>query len=415
MEHLRNQRQRSRAVLARVARPWQSHPDSTTPAPSLTTAVFRVGDRDSSADWVMEEQRTKTRRHSRAVLARVVRPWRFLLDTVIPAPSLTTGVFRAGDAHTTAIWVLVEQLWVTEKPKHPHHFKPPLHLRAALARVAQPWRFLPEMTIPVPSSTTARFHAGGEGVMASWAMEKTRTKTRQRSRAALARVARPWQSHPDSTTPAPSLTTAVFRVGDRDSSADWVMEEQRTKTRRHSRAVLARVVRPWRFLLDTVIPAPSLTTGVFRVGGSLCTWVMEYYLAHSHQRSRAALAPAVLQHYQNVILMGTGHTRFFKRIRISILKNNQSPREEHIRVPYWITVRSPAGVRDCPDNWVMVAQSTSLRPHQLVLSEQTVLPLPSLQVMITRVPFSTTARFHAGGEGIMASWAMVERKTALYP
>ena len=84
-------------------------------------------------------------------------------------------------------------------------------------------------------------------------------------------------------------------------------------------------------------------------------------------------------------------------------------------MPYWITVRSPAGVRDCPDNWVTVAQSTSLRLHQSVLSEQTVLPLPSLLEDLIPVPFSTTARFHAGGEGIMASWAMVERKTALYP
>ena len=86
-----------------------------------------------------------------------------------------------------------------------------------------------------------------------------------------------------------------------------------------------------------------------------------------HLRSRAALAPAVLQHYQNVILMGTDDTRFFKRIRISIPKNNQFPREEDIRVPYWITVRSPAGVRDWTDNWVTVAQSTSLRLHQSVL------------------------------------------------
>ena len=309
----------------------------------------------------------------------------------------------------------MEQLWVTEKPKLSHHLKPPLRLRAALARVAQPWRFLPEMTIPVPSLTTVVCRVGDRMCSANWAMEETRTKTRQRSRTALVRIARPYRFLQEVTTLAPSLTTAVFRVGDRDSSADWVMEEQRTKTRRHSRAVLARVVRPWRFLLDTVIPAPSLTTGVFRVGGSLCTWVMEYSLAHSHQRSRVALAPAVLQHYQNVILMGTGHTRFFKRIRISIPKNNQSPREEHIRVPYWITVRSPAGVRDWTDNWVMVAQSTSLRLHQSVLSEQTVLPLPSLLEDLIPVPFSTTARFHAGGEGIMASWAMVERKTALYP
>ena len=62
-------------------------------------------------------------------------------------------------------------------------------------------------------------------------MEETRTKTRQRSRTALVRIARPYRFLQEVTTLAPSLTTAVFRVGDRDSSANWVMEEQRTKTR----------------------------------------------------------------------------------------------------------------------------------------------------------------------------------------
>ena len=86
----------------------------------------------------------------------------------------------------------------------------------------------------------------------------------------------PWcESHgriafKEGTTPAPSLTTAVFRVGDRDSSANWVMEEQRTKTRPRSPAALARVARPWVSHPDSPIPAPSLTTGVFRVGDSLC-------------------------------------------------------------------------------------------------------------------------------------------------
>ena len=58
---------------------------------------------DITDNWVMEEHLNKTRPRSPAVLARVVRPWRFLLDTVTHAPYLTTGVFRAGDAHTTAI------------------------------------------------------------------------------------------------------------------------------------------------------------------------------------------------------------------------------------------------------------------------------------------------------------------------
>ena len=101
--HLTNQRQRSRAVLARVARPWQSHPASTTPAPFLTMAKSRAGDSIPTANWVMEEQRTKTRPPSPVALVRVARPWRSLLDMVIPAPFLTTGVFRAGGAHTTAI------------------------------------------------------------------------------------------------------------------------------------------------------------------------------------------------------------------------------------------------------------------------------------------------------------------------
>ena len=145
-------------------------------------------------------------------------------------------------------------------------------------------------------------------------------------------------------------------------------------------------------------------------------WVMEQtHTPKPHPRSPAASVRVARRLYPNGITTGMGHTRCFKRIRISILKNNQFPLEEDTLVPYWITVRSPAGVRDWTDNWVTVAQPTSLRLHQLLLSEQTALPLPSLQVIITRVPFSTTARFHAGGEGIMASWAMVERKTALYP
>ena len=170
-------------------------------------------------------------------------------------------------------------------------------------------------------------------------------------------------------------------------------------------------------LPEVTIPAPSLTTVMCRAGETetRANWVMVQHLTKPHLLSRAALAPAVLQHYQNVILMGTGHTRFFKRIRISILKNNQFPLEEDTLVPYWITVRSPAGVRDWTDNWVMVAQSTSLRLHQSVLSEQTVLPLPSLLEDLIPVPFSTTARFHAGGEGIMANWAMVKHPTNTRP
>ena len=222
-----------------------------------------------------------------------------------------------------------------EKPSLSLHLKPPPRSRAALARVAQPWRFLPEMTIPAPSLTTVVCRVGDRMCSANWAMEEIRTKTRQRSRAALVRIARPYRFLQEVTTLAPSLTTAVCRVGDPDVTARWVMEEQRTKTRRHSRTVLARVARPWRYHPESTTPAPSLTMGVFRVGDSLATdWVMEYFLAHSHPRSRAALAPAVLQHYQNVILMGTGHTRFFKRIRILIFKNNQSPREVDILVRY---------------------------------------------------------------------------------
>ena len=64
----------------------------------------------------------KTRPRSRAALVRVAQPWRFLLDTPTPAPSLTTGVFHAGDAHTTANWVMV---------KHPTKARPPSRAASA--------------------------------------------------------------------------------------------------------------------------------------------------------------------------------------------------------------------------------------------------------------------------------------------
>ena len=69
----------------------------------LDNGQSRAGTQFRRTIWEWRKHR-KTRPRSRAALVRVAQPWRFLLDTVIHAPSLTTGVFRAGDAHTTANW-----------------------------------------------------------------------------------------------------------------------------------------------------------------------------------------------------------------------------------------------------------------------------------------------------------------------
>ena len=125
-EHITKPHPRSQAASARVARPWRSLPEITTPAPSLTTVLCRAGEGEMTANWVMEEHLTKPLPRSPAALVRVARPLRFLPDPTTPAPSSTTAECRAGEAETTANWVMEEHL---TKP-HPRS-------RAASVRVAQ--------------------------------------------------------------------------------------------------------------------------------------------------------------------------------------------------------------------------------------------------------------------------------------
>ena len=96
----------------------RSLPESTTPAPSLTTVLCRVGDGEVTVDWVMEEYLKNTRPRSPAALGQVARPWRSLPVIPTPAPSLTTVLCRAGEGETTANWVMVQRL-TDQHPRSP--------------------------------------------------------------------------------------------------------------------------------------------------------------------------------------------------------------------------------------------------------------------------------------------------------
>ena len=56
--------------FSRILRSLQ---EITTPAPSLTTVLCRAGERDTTANWVMEEHLTKPRPRSPAVSVQVAR------------------------------------------------------------------------------------------------------------------------------------------------------------------------------------------------------------------------------------------------------------------------------------------------------------------------------------------------------
>ena len=87
-------------------------------------------------------------------------------------------------------------------------------------------------------------HAGEKEATANWVMELHLTKPRPRLPAALVRVARLWRSLLEVTTPAPSSTTVMCRAGDADLPANWVMEENLNKTLPRLPAALVRATRP---------------------------------------------------------------------------------------------------------------------------------------------------------------------------
>ena len=66
-------------------------------APSLTTVLCRAGETDITANWATVEHLTNTLPRSRAALVRVALPWRSLPEVTTPAPSSTTVMCRAGD------------------------------------------------------------------------------------------------------------------------------------------------------------------------------------------------------------------------------------------------------------------------------------------------------------------------------
>ena len=114
----------------------------------------------------------------------------------------------------------------------------------------------------------------------------TSSKTTPTLIAALGLVARLWRFLPGVITPAPSLTTVVCHVGDTEPNWAWVTEEHQSKPRPPPRTALVRVARLLRSLPGVIIPAPSLTTVVCRVGGttSSVNWATAAPLPRPPQR-----------------------------------------------------------------------------------------------------------------------------------
>ena len=176
------------------------------------------------------------------------------------------AMYLAGVRVRTADWETVE-----------HLIKPRRRSRAALARVVRPWHSLPDYTTPAPSLTTVMCPAGDWGRTGNWGTEEHLTKPRPRSPAASVWVGRPWRSLPEVPTPAPSLTTVMCPAGEMERTANWATVAHLTKPHPQSRAAWVRVARPWGSLPENITPAPSSTTVPCRAGaeGQMANWVTE--------------------------------------------------------------------------------------------------------------------------------------------
>ena len=113
--------------------------------------MCRVGEMETTADWVMEEHLTKPLPRSPAALVQDRTAVAISSGDTTPAPSLTTVLYRAGERGN-------DGRLGNGGSNAPDKIHP--RLRTALVQVAQLWRCLPDINTPAPSSTTVLCRAG---------------------------------------------------------------------------------------------------------------------------------------------------------------------------------------------------------------------------------------------------------------
>ena len=184
-------------------------------------------------------------------------------------------------------------------------------------------------------------------------------------------------------TCVPFSTTVPSHAGVGGPVAKWETGGHPRAPRPHPPAVLVLAVLPLASRQELTTPVLFLTTVPYRVGERVpaVNWVTEEHLTKPRQPLRAALG-------------------------LDVQPSLFHP-ECITHVPFWITVRSRAGERGLPGNWVVGGAHNKTRPPSRAALVLAVPPLLSRQEVITPVPFLTMVPSRVGDSIITVNWETV--------
>ena len=153
-------------------------------------------------------------RPQRSTSERAERLWRWAHHTVTPVRCSITATSNAGGRTSMERWAMVG---ATPTPMHPRP-QPSMSARAEPALHS-----LPETTTPAPSSTTAMRNAGALTAKDSWAMEgPTPTPVRPHPQPSTSEWAeRRFRCRQEVATPVSFWTTAMRNAGDGMATDSW--------------------------------------------------------------------------------------------------------------------------------------------------------------------------------------------------